>query len=637
MSETVIAPRPEWFRTLVRKYRDGEGHAFLLSGPGIHDIDASSYSLHANIYHIFGNKSVPNKSSIFDFDIVVRYDAHNGFRFLGGPEKRKADRDKFKELVEKTGGSPAPAAGIRGGISSGGGIASPQQSDILDRSVNPALAIRLIETALQQTEVRICIIFDEFQALCPRGDWDKIGEKFTSCILACRSWGLDFDNVGGHSSKRQWKSQGSGHLLIAITDDKSEISTVISKGRSSSGWIPVNVGFPTQEEREFYIERFLTPAYAEQVELNFGQNVDENDRVRWLAGATGGLTIRAIEDVRLVGERHRSLTRDMISRIINETIAEQFSSEGGSDYLQVINPTYGLSGYGLPAFLHDELAFFLRRFREGQLRNSNILMSGPPGTGKSSIAYAIAYELGYKCVHWSPALTQSKWVGDTEKQLQSVLNWVEANLPCMLFVDEIDVALTSRDGGSVDTSGVGSKMLSILMPWLEKDGVKGRLLFIGATNRPDNIDAAMRRRMQTVIPLLPPMTPEERQSIIQNILLREHFIEVPTENIPEDVIGASTHWYTQANLSVLVDKAATAASRRGSRFAENIAGWLRQAVSSYRVDTSRTEALSYLAASQASDLDMLPPGFQPKQQAEVKKLLRDIEDDGMGPSERGVR
>lgn len=101
MSETVIAPRPEWFRTLVRKYRDGEGHAFLLSGPGIHDIDASSYSLHANIYHIFGNKSVPNKSSIFDFDIVVRYDAHNGFRFLGGPEKRKADRDKFKELVEK--------------------------------------------------------------------------------------------------------------------------------------------------------------------------------------------------------------------------------------------------------------------------------------------------------------------------------------------------------------------------------------------------------------------------------------------------------------------------------------------------------------------------------------------------------
>ena len=637
MPELMIAPRPEWVRTVVRKYQTGEGHAFLLSGPGIHDIDSSSYSLHANIYHLFGNKTVPNKPAQLDFDIVVRYDRFSGFRFLGGPDKRSADRDKFKSLVEKTQADVAGAGpgGIRGGI--GSGIASAPKSDILDRSKSPSLAIPLMHEALQQSEVRLCVILDEFQSMCPRGDWDKIGEMFSNCILACRSWGLDFENVGGHG--KRWKSAGTGHMIIGITDDKGEVSNVLSRGRSSSGWIPVNVGFPSYTEREYYIsEKVLTPAYTERVSIDFGDNISSVQYVPWLAGATGGLTIRAIEDMQLSGERHRALNRDMVQRIINETISEQFAGQGGSDYLTVINPSRGLAGYGIPQYLSEYFSWFLEEFREGRLRNSNILMAGPPGTGKSILAYALAYELGYKCVHWSPALTQSKWVGDTEKQLQQVLNWVEANLPCMMFVDEIDVAMVSRDGGSVDTSGVGSKMLSILMPWLERDDIKGKLLFVGATNRPDNIDGALKRRLQNIIPVLPPMLPEERRAVIANVLSREQGVSFPTEDIPEDICGEATRWYTQANLSVLVQKATSIASRLRTDFRSDVTGFLRRATSLYRVDTARTEALSYLAVSQSTDDELLPPGFQPKQEREVKKLLREVvEDDELGPSERGIR
>ena len=641
MSDTSSIPRPEWLRTVVRKYDAGEGHAFLLAGIGIHDVDASSYSLQSNIYHVFGNKTVPNKNPQFEFDMVVVYHRANGFRFIGPLDKRMADAEKFKSLVDKSQAADATnnliggPARIRSGRFDGPSPnAGGQRSDILERSKNPALAIPLINEALQQTDVRICLILDEFQSICPRGQWDTMGDMFTQAILFARSWGLDFETVGGHG--KRWKNAGAGHVIFAIAEDKSDVHGALTRGRASSGWIPVNVGFPMHAEREHYIrERVLTPAYLKRVTTDFGDNVSDRNRVSWLAGATGGLTIRAIEDMRLTGERHEMLNRDMVQRIINEAISENFAGQGGSDYLTVINPVKGLRDYGFPSYLVEYLEWFLGEFRIGRLRNSNILMAGPPGTGKSVLAYAIAYELGYKCVHWSPALTQSKWVGETEQQLQKVLNWVEANLPCMLFVDEIDVALTSRDGGSVDTSGVGSKMLSILMPWLERDDIKGKLLFVGATNRSDNIDAAMKRRLQTIIPVLPPMLPEDRHQVIANILHREQ--GVSQFEIPDDVVGEATRWYTQANLSVLVEKAVNLSRRQGKDFLSDVSGFLRRATELYRVDTARTETLSYLAAAQCTDEDMLPPGFARKQEREVKQLLREIEDDEVGPSQRGVR
>lgn len=640
MAEMNGVPRPEWLRTVVRKYDAGEGHAFLLSGTGIHDVDASSYTLQANLYHVFGNKAVQNKSASFDFDMVVVYHRAHGFRFVGPVDKRTADAEKFKSLVDKSqAANNNDAQSIRGGRFGGSASASAPisggiKSDILERSKNPALAIPLLNEALQQTNVRICLILEEFQSICPRGQWETLGEMFTQSILFARSWGLDFENVGGHG--RKWKNAGSGHLIFGITEDRGEVNPALTRGRASSGWIPVNVGFPAYSEREHYIrDRVLTDGYSDKVSIDFGDNVPENRRAEWLAGATGGLTIRAIEDVRLTGERHGVLSRDMVQRIINEAIAETFAGQGGSDYLTVINPNRGLRDYGFPPYLVDYMEWFLGEFRQGRLRNSNILMAGPPGTGKSVLAYAIACELGYKCVHWSPALTQSKWVGETEAQLQKVLNWVEANLPCMLFVDEIDVALTSRDGGSVDTSGVGSKMLSILMPWLERDDIKGKLLFVGATNRADNIDSAMKRRLQTIIPVLPPMLPEDRYQVVSNILQREQGIG--GVEIPEEVVGEATRWYTQANLSILVEKAVNLARRQGVEFLSDVSGFLRRATELYRVDTGKTETLSYLAAAQCTDEDMLPPGFARKQEREVKQLLREIEDDEVGPSQRGSR
>ena len=638
LTQSYSGPHPEWLKTLLRKYRTGESHAFLLSGTGIKDMDAMGLDVHANIYHIFGNKLVPEKPSAVDFDMVVRYDRFRGFSFMGPEKKQSEDRELFKKLVRKQEPSSAPSAISGSSVLRGGPISqSSTEGDILDRAKPPEQAFSLINTALNQSDVRILIIFDEFQTLAPRGQWDTIGNMFTTCILGLRSWGLDIANVGGHGKKFR-KSKG-GHLIVGICDDKSDINSVLSRGVTQSGWSSINVGFPSHVEREYFIRsQVLTDEYLSQVDVNFGSNVMPEDFCSWLAGATGGLSMKQIEVVRLTGERNLSLTRDMVSKIINDAIAEQFGGQGGADYLSVINPTLGLRDYGFPEYLIEYFEWFLRQFRSGKLRNANILEAGPPGTGKSILAYALAYELGYKCVHWSPALTQSKWVGDSEKQLQGVLDWVEANLPCMVFIDEIDVALTSRDGGSVDTSGVGSKMLSILMPWLEREEIKGKLLLVGATNRADNIDSAMRRRLQTVVPVLPPMRPEDRRSVLENVLIREQGVPKAQIVIPDAVISDEcTKWYTQAQLSILAEKAVSIASRRDADFNKNVAEYLTKAVEAYRVDTAKTEALSYLAASQASDLDLLPPGFETRKPTEIKELLKETDDEDLAMSKRSVR
>ena len=176
------------------------------------------------------------------------------------------------------------------------------------------------------------------------------------------------------------------------------------------------------------------------------------------------------------------------------------------------------------------------------------------------------------------------------------------------------------------------------MPWLERDEIKGKLLLVGATNRADNIDSAMRRRLQTVVPMLPPMLAEDRKAVLINVLMREQGVPENMIVIPDDVVSdAATRWYTQAQLSVLAEKAASIASRNEADFNENVAEYLLRAVKAYRVDTAKTEALSYLAATQASDLDLLPPGFEVRKQSEVKELLKDVEDEDFSPSKRSVR
>ena len=98
-----------------------------------------------------------------------------------------------------------------------------------------------------------------------------------------------------------------------------------------------------------------------------------------------------------------------------------------------------------------------------------ILLYGPPGSGKTLVAKALANESGVNFVSVKGPELMNKYVGESEKGIREVFKRAKAASPCIIFFDEID-SIASQRGGTADSSGVAARMMSQLLT--EMDGVE---------------------------------------------------------------------------------------------------------------------------------------------------------------------
>ena len=185
-----------------------------------------------------------------------------------------------------------------------------------------------------------------------------------------------------------------------------------------------------------------------------------------------------------------------------------------------------------------------------------VLLHGPPGTGKTLIAKAVASETKANFTSINGPEIISKYYGESEKQLREIFDEAAANSPAIIFIDELDSIAPKRE----DVSGeVERRVVAQLLTLL--DGMQGRdnVIVIGATNRPDAIDPALRRGGRFDRELEIGVPDKNGRAEILGIHTRGMPI---SDDFEVEWLLDNTHCFVGADISALVREAAMKALRR---------------------------------------------------------------------------
>lgn len=170
-----------------------------------------------------------------------------------------------------------------------------------------------------------------------------------------------------------------------------------------------------------------------------------------------------------------------------------------------------------------------------------VLLTGPPGVGKTHIGRTLAHESGLAFIAASTADIKAKWVGHSGSQVKQLFERARANAPSIVFLDELDVIARRRDGGVPDQHQ--GEIIGQLLQ--ELDGLKqqqGHVFLLAATNHPDEIDPAILSRLPQRIDLpLPDLS--ARKEMLRN-LLRQKILDFTLDEACETLAIACdrNHW-----------------------------------------------------------------------------------------------
>ena len=194
--------------------------------------------------------------------------------------------------------------------------------------------------------------------------------------------------------------------------------------------------------------------------------------------------------------------------------------------------------------------------RLGVEPHSGVLLYGPPGCGKTLLAKVLATESDANMYSINGPEIMNKYYGETEARLREIFKEAKDNSPSIIFIDEIDAIAPKREEVFGD---VEKRVVAQLLALMDGLTDRGNVVVLGATNRPDSVDPALRR---------PGRFDREMEISVPNIDGRIEILQIHTRGMPigKDVdlkkLASELHGYTGADIKSLCRESAIKAIRR---------------------------------------------------------------------------
>ncbi|EDR22201.1 hypothetical protein, conserved [Entamoeba dispar SAW760] len=306
---------------------------------------------------------------------------------------------------------------------------------------------------------------------------------------------------------------------IMMQEDSKQMSASISKRSIKNELLKHGLEMEKIDDSELQldlkeedVEKIVGWAFVHEIEKRPDKNIRTISKESIMSAIAMQMQLNPVKDVVDTLEAENEFEKKLMNDVIRAGDVDVSFDDIGA--LEKVKETL-YESITLP-LLRPEL------FKKGSLtkRSKGILFFGPPGTGKTMLAKAVAKESKANFINASLSSLESKWFGEAEKFVKALFSLAAKLSPCVIFIDEVDALLGKRT--SQNENETLRKMKNEFMTlW---DGLKSQnleqIIVLGATNRPFDLDDAILRRFSRRI-LVDLPTKEDRENILKIILKGE--------------------------------------------------------------------------------------------------------------------
>ncbi|MCS7162221.1 MAG: AAA family ATPase [Bacteroidia bacterium] len=397
--------------------------------------------------------------------------------------------------------------------------------------------------------------------------------------------------------------------ILLLAESLSEVHPKLTANPHVSS---ISIPYPNAEVRRLFLE------YLWQNKPDLSEKIKGGISLEALTIALGGLTLVQIE--KLIAEIAQSTTPWEEAQILErKKVLVEAQAGGLLEFMSTHLTLEAVAGHRAAKAYLRSIAQAIKNGHTSSIP-MGFLITGPVGTGKTFLLRCFAGEIGIPMVQLKNF--RSKWVGETEANLERILALLEALAPIAVVIDEADTQLGQR--ASEGDSGLNARIFGRLASFMSDTRHRGRILWFLITARPDLLPIDLKRqgRAEEHIPLFPPTTAEEKREVVTALARR---LGMPNLEFPtSDAFWEELPTFSGAEWEAILTRARFQATLAGS--SEPTWADVMQALNDFLPPSYPEEVayMNYLAILECTRRSLLPPAYQNFSREELFQRLEGL-------------